>query len=300
MKPFDFKSGEAAERQTVVLLHSSASSSRQWNALVELLGARFDVRTVDFHGHGTQPAWSGAQPLTLAGDAALVEPILREKGSVHLVGHSYGGAVALKVAEMHPQSVRSLIVYEPVLFGWLFKDDQHAIAAREVLAMSVAMGRYVQLGDDHAAAAVFVNYWSGAGAWEQLHPSRQNAIAARMRAVHPHFGALYREELARTPGGRIDMPLLHLTGKATAASTRRIGALAREAMPYATHGLIADAGHMGPITHPSEVNSRIEQFLVALATPDVAALRKAAWARWSRSGGATRDRSLDQLAVESS
>ena len=288
-----------AGRQTVVLLHSSASSARQWSALAERLSPRFDVRTVDFHGHGAQPAWSGARPLTLADDAALVEPILRETGSVHLVGHSYGGAVALKVAERHPQAVRSLVVYEPVLFGWLFKDDPNSIAAREVLEMSVVMGRHVQLGDDHAAAAAFVNYWSGAGAWEQLHASRQNAIAARMRAVHPHFGALYREEFTRTRGGRFDMPLLYLTGTATAAATSRIGTLARDALPHATHEPIAGAGHMGPITHPAEVNSRIEQFLVTLATPDVIGLREAAWARWNQLGGGASARSLDQLAAES-
>ncbi len=56
MRPFDFNAGETSERQTVVLLHSSASSSRQWSALVELLGPRFDVRAVDLHGHGAQPA----------------------------------------------------------------------------------------------------------------------------------------------------------------------------------------------------------------------------------------------------
>ncbi len=197
MKPFDFNAGEAAERQTVVLLHSSASSSRQWSALVELLGPRFDVRAVDLHGHGAQPEWHGAQSLSLADEVALVEPILRETGSVHLVGHSYGGAVALKIAEMHPQWVRSLVVYEPVLFHWLFADDPASHAAREVVEMSDAMACFVAQGDDHAAAAVFVNYWSGAGTWEQLQPSRQNAIAARMRSVHPHFGALYREEFAR-------------------------------------------------------------------------------------------------------
>ncbi len=96
------------------------------------------------------------------------------------------------------------------------------------------------------------------------------------------------------------MLLLYLTGAATAASTRRIGARAREALPHAKHELIADAGHLGPITHPSEVNARITRYLVALAMPDVNALRKAARARWSRSGDRTSDRSLDQRTVESS
>ena len=88
MKPLDFNAGRALARHTVVLLHSSASSSRQRNALAGLLAPRFDVRTVDFHGHGAQPAWCGESRLTLANEVALIELILREVGRVHLVGHS--------------------------------------------------------------------------------------------------------------------------------------------------------------------------------------------------------------------
>jgi pimeloyl-ACP methyl ester carboxylesterase len=285
MKSFDFRAGEAGKRQTVVLLHSSASSSRQWNALVERLGVGFNVHTVDFHGHGAQPAWIGPKPLSLADEVRLVEPILRSAGCVHLVGHSYGGAVALKVAELHPQSVRSLAVYEPVLFPWLFAEDPSAGAVRDVLAVSGALERHVEQGDVHAAAAVFVNYWSGAGAWEQLRPSRQDAIAARMRAVQPHFAALYREDFLRI---RVlaSRSWLYLTGTATAASTRRLGAIAREALPHAAHEQIAGAGHMGPITHETQVNARIERFLVAQSTPNRAARRRVAWKQWCRRAGA--------------
>ncbi len=129
----------AAARETVVLLHSSGSSSRQWSALIERLSPRYDVRAVDLHGHGAQPAWPGRQPLALADEVTLVEPILREAGPVHLVGHSYGGAVALKVAELHPQSVRSLVAYEPVLFRWLCDADPDSDAAREVIEVAEAI-----------------------------------------------------------------------------------------------------------------------------------------------------------------
>src|SRR4030095_11151286 len=95
MKLFDFDAHGEASKPTVVLLHSSAGSSRQWDPLVERLGAHYDVRTVDVYAHGAQPAWLWKRPLRLADDAALVEPIVREVGSVHLVGHSYGGAGAL-------------------------------------------------------------------------------------------------------------------------------------------------------------------------------------------------------------
>ena len=103
----------------VVLLHSSASSARQWQAAIEALRTRFEPHTVEFHGHGAQPAWCGDAPMRLAHEAALVESLLDRVGSAHLVGHSYGAAVALKVASRRPDQVRSVVAYEPVLFALL-------------------------------------------------------------------------------------------------------------------------------------------------------------------------------------
>jgi pimeloyl-ACP methyl ester carboxylesterase len=264
MNPFDFKAGEAAERHTVVLLHSSASSSRQWNALVELLRPRYNVRTVDFHGHGTQAAWHGARPLTLADEAALVEPILREVGSVHLVGHSYGGAVALKVAELHPRSMRSLVVYEPVLFNWLFRHEPDSSAALQVLEMADSMREQLLHGDAYAAAEQFIGYWAGPSAWLRMGGAKRDSTALRMRSVLAHFAALSRESLARLRLAGPLVPMLCLGGSDTAASTRRIAMLLRQAFPLAQHATLDGLGHMGPITHPDAVNARIAAFLSAL------------------------------------
>ena len=54
-----------AQRPTVLLLHSSASSARQWEGLVESLQPRFRVRTIEFHGHARQrwPCPLGASAL---------------------------------------------------------------------------------------------------------------------------------------------------------------------------------------------------------------------------------------------
>jgi len=264
MKPFDFTAGEAAERHTVVLLHSSASSSRQWNALAELLRPRYDVRTVDFHGHGTRAAWHGARPLTLADEVVLVEPILQEAGSVHLVGHSYGGAVALKVAELHPQSVRSLVVYEPVLFNWLLRHEPDSPAAQQAIELADSMRERLERGDAYAAAEQFIGYWAGSSAWLRMGGAKRDSTALRMRSVLAHFGALSRETLARLRLAGPLVPMLCLGGSDTAASTRRIATLLRQAFPLAQHVTLDSLGHMGPITHPTAVNARIATFLSAL------------------------------------
>lgn len=265
MTPFTLPAGAAVRRPTVVLLHSSASSARQWTALAEALQPRFEVRTVDFHGHGARPAWSGERALTLGDDAAIVEPILREAGGAHVVGHSYGGAVALKVATMLPHLVESLVAYEPVLFGWLFAAEPDVAAAQGVRRLADVIRKALHCRSFRGAAEPFVDYWSGAGTWSAMPVHRQQAVAERMESVSRHFGALFGEpatpsELAKLAG--LDLPKLFLTGERTVDSTRRIAALLRRACPRDDHEAMAGLAHMSPITHAAAVNRRIQDFLL--------------------------------------
>jgi pimeloyl-ACP methyl ester carboxylesterase len=247
---------------TVILLHSSGSSGRQWDTLVNALQSRFRLQTVDFHGHGGTPAWPGGRPLALEDEAALVAPLLAASpAGVHLVGHSYGGGVALKLAQMHPQRVRSVAVYEPVLFRLLFDYNPAQAPAREVLAVAARIQTALLVGHTDRAARHFVDYWSGAGTWEAMPLSRRHTVISRMPALAPHFRALFNDGLRRANLETLSMPVLCVTGARTKASTRRIGELLRRAMPDATHEMLAGMGHMGPVTHAGIVASRLAGWL---------------------------------------
>lgn len=259
----------AAQPPMVVLLHSSASSGRQWEGLRQALEPRFRVRAIDFHGHGGQASWRGGAPLTLADDAALVEPLLAEGGGVHIVGHSYGGAVALKFASAHPGLVRSVAVYEPVPFRWLHDAGIGREPARDIVAVADAIRANLAAGQDAAAAQGFIDFWSGAGAWKSLSAGKRDTIAARMPDVLRNFDALFRDPLQPAELACLATPMLILTGTHTVAVTRCLGELARAALPRARHEFLQGAAHMGPLTHAAEFNARVAAFLRAHAGSDV-------------------------------
>ena len=93
----------------VVALHSSASSSGQWKALRDDLADRHCVVMPDLPGYGetTERPKAGS-----SGGTDTARPIIAliEHGAtpVHLVGHSYGGALAVLIAIHRPDLVRSL------------------------------------------------------------------------------------------------------------------------------------------------------------------------------------------------
>lgn len=247
----------------VVLLHSSASSARQWNGLAESLRAQHEVHAIDFFGHGARGPWSGASPMRLADEAAPIEALLEGLGGAHVVGHSYGGAVALKLACRRPSLVRSVAVYEPVLFGLL---RVNAVSRRElqgVVSVADAMRASIARGDAEDAGRRFMTLWSGEAAWNGLGDDRRQAFAARMPVVLQHFEALFCDAMTAEDIARLRMPLMLLEGAATVAPAQRVVDCVHGAQPRARRVRLAGLGHMGPVTHAAAVNRHLSDFLCA-------------------------------------
>ena len=252
---------------TVVLLHSSGSSGRQWDPLIAGLHDRFRLHAVDLHGHGGTPAWQAGRPMSLEDDAALVEPLLLAPEGVHLVGHSYGGALALKLAALHPERVNSVAVYEPVLFRLLLDYHPRDHAVTEVTITAGSIRRWLERGHADLAAKRFVDFWSGDGSWSALPAAVQHVIAARMPSVVAHFRALFFDSMTRSTLARLTMPVLCMTGGTTLTATRRLGELLRFAIPRASHMTMSGMGHMGPLTHPAQVIEPVAAFLDSQSVP---------------------------------
>src|SRR5262249_36585534 len=116
---FDVRVDDAGEGEPVVLLHSSGMSGAQWRRTVEPLAAG-GLRPIvpDLLGSGRSAPWPDGEPFRFELDVEVVGRLLRRVGRpVHLVGHSYGGHVALRAATLAPDRVLSLALYDPVSFG---------------------------------------------------------------------------------------------------------------------------------------------------------------------------------------
>lgn len=257
-------SGHGGPAEPVLLLHCSASSGRQWDGLAGALSGRYQVIAPDLHGYGACETWSGPGPLKLAAEAGLAAAALpADSRAAHVVGHSYGGAVALRFAAQQPWRVRSLTLIEPVAFHTLreggardrrFLDAIHRIAASVIKATLT--------GDYHAAMAQFVDYWSGAGTWSRTRPESRQWLSRHAPKVVLDFHAAINERIAlATYRRRLAFPVRIMRGARSPGPTRRIAALLSENIPGASLITVAGAGHMLPVTHPEQVNAAIIQHI---------------------------------------
>jgi len=256
----------STDAPAVISLHSSASSPRQWSALAQGLGSAYRVAAPALIGYGSAPDWPYLRPLSLDDEAQRIEPLIEaEPEGVHLVGHSFGGAVALRLAQRNPERVRSVALYEPVLFSLLNDDASDRPgpppAMAEVNAVRIAIRRSLYSGRKAFAARLFVDYWSGPGAWDALDPRRRDAITERMRKVDAEFDAVNCNQITLDEFRSIRVPVLLLVGEHTRRPARRITDLLGSVLPDVARREVRGAGHMGPITHAAEVNARIGAFL---------------------------------------
>ncbi len=253
---------EAGAGPAVVCIHSNASSSAQWRALMDLLAPSFHVLAPDSYGSGKSPEWPSDRVISLADEVALLEPLLARAGpSLSLVGHSYGAAVALMVAMANPGRVRSLALYEPTLFGLIDAEGPPPNAADGIRNAVAAAGVALDAGDRDQAAACFIDYWMGAGSWQQTPALRRPAIAASVVNVRRWEHALFTEPTPLAAFRALDIPVLYLVGKRSTASAHGVARLLAGALPRVEYVEFDDLGHMGPLTHPEVVNPVIARFL---------------------------------------
>lgn len=234
---------------TLVCLHCSGSSGRQFDAVAASLSAGNRIATPNLMGYEGTQRWPTGRPASLADEASRIAAHLPDHGA-HLIGHSYGGAVALEIALRWPARVRSLTLYEPVRFALL------AAAHPGSMEAIVSVGRRIALdvisGSLHAAAARFVDYWSGEGAWARMSTGRRQAVADVMPKVHAEFEALFADRVPAAAYGALAMPVHFVGGTRSPLPARQVSDVLAGVIGHATRAVLEGVGHMGPITHPAQ------------------------------------------------
>ncbi len=248
----------------VVALHGSASTGAQWRSLGEHLAGRFRVVVPDLAGYGRS-----GRPVarsTLAAEADFLHPVLDAAGGpVHLIGHSFGGAVALALAITVPDAVRSLTLIEPAAFRLLMNDDStDRMLSTEIAAVAERVRTDLDAGQREKAAEAFIDYWNGAGAWARSSPRLQALILPAMDRVIENFTALAAPGLTARALKAISVPTLVIAGLETPLPALRTAELVAETIHGALLALISGAGHMAPLTDPHIVDPMIARHLSAV------------------------------------
>ena len=248
----------------VVMLHGNGGTARHFtHSLFDALPADMRAIAIDRPGSGYSTpradgdARLGAQAATIA---AAIEKLGLEKPV--LVGHSFGGSLALRIALEHPGLVRALVLLAPATIPFTPKppiggDAIENAFARKAVAWTVAVPAAAKAGEK-MAAAVFAphpvpeDFAIEGGGVLTLRPGQIVAMLTDTAVLQPGLRA------QQDRYGELTLPITVLFGDTDAIldPEAHIDAL-RAAAPQTVAQRVSGAGHMLPITAPQEVAAAI-------------------------------------------
>ncbi|MEM8795007.1 MAG: alpha/beta hydrolase [Pseudomonadota bacterium] len=248
----------------VFALHASASGPSQWHRLSVDLAERHELIAIDlkerlFAGpHNDQGQLEEVARFAIDTIEDVGQP-------VHLVGHSFGGAVSLKVAALRPDLIVSLTIYEPTAFFLADTESAEEMTAMDGLrSVAEDLRAHKEAGRSDLGIRQFIAYWNGADFWDHLPESTHRRLAATASSVVADFAAIFAETAELKDFAALSIPTLILSGMESPMLAQRISARLAATMPGARLAILPGLNHMAPLTDPDWVNPRICQHIAEI------------------------------------
>ena len=263
--------GDSDRGDPLLLLHSGGSSGAQWRKTGEHLGGKYRLLTPDFYGHGGSDAWSRPAVLQHDDQADLVAAVVGDAGleasTVDIVGHSYGGAGAVRMVLRNLADIRSLVLIEPMLARLLPEAGESELFTEYEFLAHGFLDR-VTGGEETDAWRFFLDYRNGEGSWDKFPEKTQTRFRGQTDATYKAFQSNLANPTTLAEIASLDLPVTVVCGERTTAPDRRVTELLRDTLPNMRYVVISGAEHMSPLTHPEQVAAIIERHLSDLSAGD--------------------------------
>ena len=245
---------EAGRGPAVILLHGAFLDRHTWDRQVPALAARH--RTVRYDkrpfGESTLPD----QPYKTTDDLlALMDALKIERA--HLVGHSFGGGVAIDFTLEHPSRVASLALVNSGVTGASMPADEQQQAMQVFISAKESEAKAVD-------AWLALGLWSASRARPEVMKSVERITArnaARFRMAAPPFAPITPPAIGRL--GEIRSPTLVVTGDRDTPGNRASSESLAKGIPDARLVVIPGADHAIPIGWAKELNEALLSFLAS-------------------------------------
>ncbi|MEL6588049.1 MAG: alpha/beta hydrolase [Pseudomonadota bacterium] len=235
----------------VLLIHCALAHLGAWAGVRAGL-RRHQVTAFDLPGHGGSPPWDPAQDYQ-AQSVDWAASLLN--GPTHVVGHSFGGTVALRLAVERPDLVERLTLIEPVYFVAAKDHDPVAFAAHEASFEPVIAAHAA--GDLRGMARAFTAIW---GTGKPPSEAEVDHLAGQMPMIIAQGAGITDDSGGVFAPGVVEQvtcPVHLVRGSRTQPIVPAIHSAIIARLQQARETVVERAGHMAPITHAREVVAAI-------------------------------------------
>ncbi|GHE97820.1 dihydrolipoamide acetyltransferase [Aliiroseovarius zhejiangensis] len=248
--------------RSALMIHCSLAHSGAWRGVERQLADLLTMVALDLPGHGRSADWDGVGDFQ--DTAVIITEALWDQecpGPIDLIGHSFGGTIALRLAQRRPDLVRSLTLFEPVVFAAARGSKAFA---DNLDVMNGPFAAALDAGDRMKAAHIFNTMWGRDSAWQALPISQREDMAKRIHLIPAANAVIYADVHGQVAPGaleRVNMPVLLMEGTRSPALVGAVHDVLEARLPDVQRHVIDGAGHMAPITHAGEVAGLMSAFL---------------------------------------
>ncbi|MEM7439280.1 MAG: alpha/beta hydrolase [Pseudomonadota bacterium] len=241
-------------------IHCNLSSGRAWDPLIPFVDDAVAATAVDLLGQGRSPMPDRDLDYQMQCAQASIA-VMEQAGPQDLVGHSFGATVALRVANLRPDLVRSMVLFEPIMFC-LLKDVAHP-QWDALIEMERPFHDAQKQGDQLRAAELFISKWGMPGSWQKMPPDMRQGLADKMWLIEIQAGAVLEDNdwrLTLNDIAQMKMPTLLMAGGDSPPTMEATARVIGDHMPNAQVDVLAGSGHMLPLTHSKDVAEAMARF----------------------------------------
>ena len=240
---------------TLVLVPGSCSNGMAWRPVIKALDGKFRCVTTSLLGYGQTAERRLDSNPSVELEAEILERVIEKAsadgGEIHVVGHSFGGAVAMIVAMRKRVPIASLTVLEAPIPSLLRAcgEDAHYRSFRDMTEAYFAAWR----GGDREAMRSMIDFYGGEGTWASW-PDRVRAYAIETTPVNLlDWGCAYDHPLSPEMLSTIEVPVSVAVGAQSHPAICRANGLAAMSIGGAVFKTIGGAAHFMISTHPAQV-----------------------------------------------
>lgn len=235
--------------KTWILIHSSGFPASQWKRLAPLLAGEVIAPNLPGYG-GTH--WDPSMGI-LEGDTDFVMEIAKRHPGAQLVGHSFGGLVALHSAAKAPDLFDHLWLIEPIVIGLVANIRQiDPVMMNAVTTLSDA----IETKQYEPGIRSFFDYWGGDGAFDRMAPPIRAGILSISERLAYEIRATSNDQTR--PEDIVGVPpTTILVSEGRRDFVQAIANALVTALPDAN--IVTVPGeHMAPVTHPKGVAAALQ------------------------------------------
>jgi pimeloyl-ACP methyl ester carboxylesterase len=243
---------DTGEGPAIVFIHGSFATISTWRAIVADLSADFRCVCIKLPGHDGAPEPRDFDRPSVNTERAMIRACLTDLAvdDIHIVGHSYGGVVALAMALEPPVNIRKMTLFEPVTTAVLttageLEDAQRVEEFCRDYREAVAEG-------EHYAVRRVLDFWNQKGVFDGLPDAIKETIEPMTANNVRHWDVCESALYSRAALQAMSVPTTIVRGTESNAIMHNITHSLNTLLGQSQHRIIEGANHFLVTTHARE------------------------------------------------